>query len=125
MAGPSGTGKSSAPAELSRRSYRTVDTDDDGYAPEIGAEQLWREDPIETLLDERTGGVLETVILDRITTRTNNPFGKSDDERERILTDLATVEPLLRAGATVEIDARASLDEVVDALERIGRQITS
>jgi hypothetical protein len=32
---------------------------------------------------------------------------------------LATVEPLLRAGATAEIDTRAEIDEVVDALERI------
>jgi hypothetical protein len=32
---------------------------------------------------------------------------------------LETVEPLLRAGATYEIDARASLAEVVDELERI------
>jgi hypothetical protein len=46
-------------------------------------------------------------------------FGKSDAERYRMLHDVATVEPLLRAGATAEIDTRAPLDEVVDALERI------
>jgi hypothetical protein len=33
--------------------------------------------------------------------------------------DATTVEPLLRAGATAEIDTRLSLGEVVDALERI------
>jgi hypothetical protein len=37
------------------------------------------------------------------------------------LQDLASVEPLLRARATTEIDARAPLSEVVDELERIAR----
>lgn len=46
-------------------------------------------------------------------------FGKRDVERERILDDLASVEPQLRAGATAEIDTRGALNEVVDALERI------
>jgi hypothetical protein len=46
-------------------------------------------------------------------------------ERKRILHDLATVEPRLRAGATAEIDTRAPLDEVVDALERIAESIAS
>jgi hypothetical protein len=49
----------------------------------------------------------------------SNAFGKRDTERARILDDLAKVEPLLRAGATAEIDTRAPLDEVVDALESI------
>jgi len=59
------------------------------------------------------------VILERLATRATNDFGKSDDERRRILRDLETFEPLLRQGATAEIDARAQLDEVVDALEQI------
>ena len=54
--------------------------------------------------------------------RGTNDFGKSDDERRRILRDLATVEPLLREGATAEIDTRAPLDQVVDALEQIAAQ---
>jgi hypothetical protein len=33
--------------------------------------------------------------------------------------DLAEVEPLLRAGATAELDTRARLHEVANALERI------
>ena len=60
------------------------------------------------------------VILERVAIRETNEFGKRDAERDRILSDLATVEPLLRAGATAEIDTRAPLDEVVDALESIG-----
>jgi hypothetical protein len=54
-----------------------------------------------------------------VTHRETSEFGKREAERVRILDDLANVEPLLRAGATTEIDTRASLDDVVDALERI------
>jgi hypothetical protein len=59
------------------------------------------------------------VLLERVAARHTNDYGKSDAERELILRDLAAVEPLLRAGATAEIDARALLDEVADALEAI------
>jgi thymidylate kinase len=59
------------------------------------------------------------VILERIATRATNPFGRTPAEREAILQDLATVEPALRAGATVEIDTRAPPGDVADALERI------
>jgi thymidylate kinase len=53
------------------------------------------------------------VILERIAHRTPNGFGKSPEERERILHDLASVEPLLRADCTHELDANRPLDEVV------------
>ena len=109
-----------------------------------GWEHLWREDRIEALLDEADDGVLfvsgcvanqerfyprfdavvlltapENVILERVTARESNPFGKSDVERERILADLANVEQPLSAGATAEIDTRAPLDDVVAELESI------
>ena len=109
-----------------------------------GWEQLWREDRIEALLDGYNDGGLfisgcvsnqgkfyprfdavvlltapANVILERVASRESNAFGKRDAERDRILYDLATVEPLLRAGATAEIDTRAPLDEVVNALESI------
>jgi shikimate kinase len=112
----------------------------DGHGPE----PLWREDRIDALLAEHDGGALfvsgcvanqgrfyprfdavvllsapADVILERVAVRETNDFGKTDAQRDQILDDLATVEPLLRAGATVEIDTRAPLDEVVDELERI------
>jgi hypothetical protein len=52
-------------------------------------------------------------------TRCSTKTTTAPAERDRILDDLAKVEPLLRAGATAEIDTRVPLDEVVDALERI------
>jgi dephospho-CoA kinase len=114
------------------------------------SEQLWREDRIAALLDRHQSGVLfvsgcvanqgafyprfaavvllsapAEVILRRVGARETNDFGKTGDDRSRILRDLATVEPLLRAGATFEIDTRASLDEVVDALERIAARASA
>jgi hypothetical protein len=113
-----------------------------------GREQLWREDRIEALLDRHDDGVLfisgcvsnqgkfyprfdavvlltapANVILERVTSRGSNAFGKRDADRDRILYDLATVEPLLRAGATAEIDTRAPPDEVVDGLESIAETV--
>jgi hypothetical protein len=37
----------------------------------------------------------------------------------------STFEPILRAGATVEIDTRASLDKVADALEGIADAVAT
>jgi hypothetical protein len=59
------------------------------------------------------------VILARVAPRETNRFGRAEQERAAILHDLAEVEPLLRAGATAELDTRAPLHEVADALERI------
>jgi dephospho-CoA kinase len=121
-----------------------ADTDYGGYSEERDDEQLWREERIAELLDENGDGVLflsgcvanqgrfyprfdavvllsapADVILERVQARDTNDFGKTEAERRRILADLAAVEPLLRAGATAEIDTRAPLAEVADALERI------
>ncbi len=143
VTGMSGTGKSTALVELARRGHRVVDTDYGDWI-EDGPERLWREERIDELLAEHDDGTLfvsgcvanqgrfyprfdavvllsapPDVILERVSGRATNDFGKTAAERDRILDDLTAVEPLLRAGATAEIDTRASLDEVVDALERI------
>ncbi|WNB85454.1 AAA family ATPase [Cellulomonas sp. ATA003] len=114
----------------------------DGTPPE----PLWREDRIAALLDGHTDGALFVagtvmnqgrfrsrfdavvllsapleVMLRRIADRDGNDFGKTAVERERIVADTAEVEPLLRAGATVEIDTRAPLGEVADRLETVAR----
>jgi broad-specificity NMP kinase len=144
VTGMSGTGKSSALVELARRGHRVVDTDYDGWTAEAGRERVWREDRIGALLDGHDDGSLFIagcvpnqgkfyprfdaivllsapleVILERVSGRDTNDYGKTDEERNLIAHDLATVEPLLRAGATAEIDTRAPLGEVVEALERI------
>ena len=145
VTGMSGTGKSSALAELGQRGYRVVDTDDPGWAEWVpaseepgGGEWLWVEDRMRELLDgddhrtlfvqgcvrnqanfyERFDAIVllsapARVILDRIASRTTNDYGKAAAERELILHHLETVEPLLRAGCTHELDASRPLGEVV------------
>jgi broad-specificity NMP kinase len=115
---------------------------------EPGWEQLWREDRIEALLEEPDDGALfisgtvrnqgtfyprfdavvllsapEDVILERVAKRDTNDYGKSDAQRAEITHHLATVAPLLRAGATAEIDTRAPLADVVDELERLAASL--
>src|SRR3954471_15267643 len=140
----SGTGKSAVLAELERQGHRVVDTDYGEWIDAAGPEPLWREDLIGALLDEHRAGALFVagcvanqgrfyprfdavvllsapveVILARLAARESNDFGKTDEEREKIVRDIEEFEPLLRAGATVEIDTRAPLTEVADRLEQI------
>jgi hypothetical protein len=65
-------------------------------------------------------GAPAEVLLNRISARTTNEFGKSPEERELILGHLREVEPLLRATCTHEIDATLPLADVVDRLAEIG-----
>jgi len=58
-------------------------------------------------------------ILDRIARRTTNDYGKTSLERAMVLDDLASVEPLLRANCTHELDAGRPLSEVVADLVAI------
>lgn len=145
----SGTGKSTVLTELARRGHQVVDTDYGDWIEEVptsagGFERQWREEAIEALLDAHAEDVLFVsgcvanqgafyprfdaivllsaplaVILDRIATRETNSFGRTSEERGAIVRDHAVIEPLLRAGATAEIDTCAALNEVTDALERI------
>ncbi|HEY2695961.1 MAG TPA: AAA family ATPase [Pseudonocardiaceae bacterium] len=144
ITGMSGSGKSTVLAALTTRGFRTLDTDYGEWIDERGGERLWRVDRIDALLAESSDGPLFVagtvanqgrfyprfaeivllsapmpVLLDRIATRTNNSFGRTAAERARIIADTAAIEPLLRARATVEIDTRAPLTEVVDRLARL------
>jgi len=56
------------------------------------------------------------VMLDRVARRDTNPFGKAPAERDRIVADAAVVEPMLRSSATVVVDTRRPLVDVVDQL---------
>ena len=145
VTGMSGTGKSSALAELARRGFRTVDTDEPGWTIEdADGGRWWDEKRIAQLLAEDgptlyVSGTVSNqgrlydrfdavvllsapvgVLLGRIATRTTNDYGKAEEERELILTHLREVEPLLRATCTHEIDATLPLAEVVERLVEIG-----
>ncbi|SBT54852.1 AAA family ATPase [Micromonospora narathiwatensis] len=149
VTGMSGTGKSTALQILAARGHRTVDTDTDRWShwvrlPDGSPDWIWREQAIADLLAGHDGGSLfvagcksnqgrfypqfdhvvllsapADVLLARIASRTNNPYGKRPDERAAILRHLATVEPRLRATATVEIDTSAPIETVVQRLEAL------
>lgn len=113
--------------------------DGDGpSAAEAGKDWVWREDRVTELLatDRRDPlfvsgcaanmggftGRFGTVVLlsapaavmaERLRHRTTNAYGKRPEELARSLELKATVEPLLRSIAHLEIDTTAPLDEVV------------
>jgi adenylate kinase family enzyme len=149
VTGMSGTGKSTALDELGRRGFRVVDTDGPGWSEWVPAtnDWLWVEDRIAELLASDEDGVLYVsgcmsnqvkfydrfdavvllsapleVILERVASRTTNDYGKGPGELDLIRLHLETVEPLLRATCTHELDASRPLDDVVDALVAIGER---
>ena len=145
VTGMSGTGKSTALAELARRGFRVVDTDEPGWKELCGGDWVWREDRLSELLaidatpalyvsgcvsnqgtfyDRFEAIVLLSapaeVILARIETRTTNRYGKAPRERDLVLEHLVSVEPRLRATCTHEIDATRPVGEVVETLIAVG-----
>ncbi len=148
LTGMSGTGKSAALAELEKRGFSVVETDEGAWSEWSDADggYVWREDRIAALLAREEGSTLYVsgtvsnqgrfyprfdavvllsapaeVLLRRITTRTTNDYGKSGEDRDLILRHLAEVEPLLRAICTHEVDATQPLDVVVEQLVAIGK----
>ncbi len=149
LTGMSGTGKSSALAELAGHGVDVVDTDEPGWCVWSEDENgwLWDEERIGELLDgagdvplvvsgcvsnqgrfyDRFDAVVLVTVpvevaLERIRYRTTNPYGKSADESELIREQFATVEPLLRATATHELDGTRPLEEVVADLLALARR---
>ena len=109
-----------------------------------GHDWLWREDRLQDLLSTNDAEVLvvsgcspnqakfspqfdhvvlltapAAVLVARLATRTTNPYGKHPDEVARVLALQQTIEPLLRAGAGLEVDTSASLDQVVATVLRL------
>lgn len=54
-----------------------------------------------------------SVLLERLSSRTTNTYGKDPSERARVLQHVETVEPLLRRVASLEVDTSAALGQVV------------
>lgn len=148
MTGMSGTGKSSALQRLRLLGFRTVDTDEGDWTEwsEADGGYVWREDRIDGLLAGDDGPCLfvsgtvsnqgrfydrfdavilltapASVLLSRIAARATNPYGKTPEQRELVLRDLAQAEPRLRRTCTHEIDATQPLEDVVTQLAAIGR----
>lgn len=139
LTGMSATGKSTVVEELRKRGFRTLDMDDPGHSfRDSAGNQVWCEEVVEKAFSDAgalplfISGCAENqvkfysrltdvvllsaprgVILDRLLTRRNSPYGKTAAEREEVIRNMDEVEPLLRRGASYEIDTSAPLEEVV------------
>ena len=144
LTGMSGSGKSAVVRELVARGYKAIDTDDGWCQVLPGGWQLWREDAIQTLLDADDADILFVagceenqvrfhsqfdaiillsapvdILVDRLATRTSNPFGKAPADLRRVLDDVQAVEPLLRRVADHEVRTTAPVAEVVTTILRL------
>jgi predicted ATPase len=100
LTGLSGTRKSSVLARLAELGHRTVDTDEDDLTTEVRST---------TGTTERQLAAPASVVVERLTTRTNNAYGKAPEEM---------VEAVLRKAATLELNATAPLEAIVEAIGR-------
>jgi shikimate kinase len=139
VTGMSGTGKTSVLDELGRRGRLTLDTDYDGWVLSDGT---WDEPRMSRFLADHDeviiAGTVDNqaafydrfdhvvlfsapfdVISERVASRSNNPYGSSSRERKEIEANLKKFEPLLRNGATVELDARLPVAKLADELDRL------
>lgn len=143
ITGMSGTGKSTVAAELRSLGHRAIDLDDGWCVTRADGEWVWDEGRVDDLLSTVDGhGVVlagcasnqgrfrerfDAVILlsapidlmlRRVRTRTNNPFGQLPEEIDQIVADHAEIEPILRATATHQVWTDRPLAAVVhDVLE--------
>lgn len=139
VTGMSGAGKSTLLKGLALRGHTVVDTDYDGW---VLADGRWDEPRMRNLLDGVSNIVvsgtvenqavfydqfdhvvllsvpLET-LLERVTSRTSNPYGSRPQEREEIARHVDTVEPQLRRGASLELDGREQPASLVAVVERL------
>jgi hypothetical protein len=58
----------------------------------------------------------EDVLVERLRTRTSNPYGRDGAELSQVLSDRAEIEPLLRRSADLVLTTTAPPAEIADAL---------
>ena len=139
VTGMSGTGKTTLLDELRRRGHITVDTDYDGW--EL-PDRTWDERRMQQLLESNPDVVVSgtvdnqvrfydrfehvvllsvplDVLIERVRSRTNNPYGKTSEQQAEIARYLDTVEPRLRRGANLELDGQRKTSELADIIEQL------
>lgn len=142
ITGMSGAGKSTLLDELALRGHLTVETDSGGWKL---SNELWDEQRMARLLEENENIIIDgtvenqgkfydqfdhiillsapvDVLIDRLKTRTNNSYGKTAVEQADVRRYVIEVEPLLRRGATLELDGRRSITELADLVESLTDQ---
>ena len=141
VTGMSGVGKTLV-RELRRRTFRAYDADDDGFSePRDDGRWGWRVERVADVLKQGEAGpdlvffagcseeqvtlpfdyrVMLTapaeILVQRLMARTTNAYGRSEEQRARVLADLADVEPLLRRSADLIIVTTEPTPLVADAL---------
>jgi len=138
VTGMSGAGKTTVLDELSQRGFVTVDTDYDGWELPDGR---WDEPRMDKLLAQHddlvVSGTVENqgrfygrfhhvvllsapleTLLQRVVRRAN-PYGRTPEQQAEIAEYVRTVEPLLRRGATAELDGRREVSDLADAIEKL------
>lgn len=139
ITGMSGAGKTTLLDELRSRGHLTVDTDYDGWELPGG---LWDEPRMNELLvqhdDILVSGTVANqgrfydrfdhvvllsapvdVLIERIANRTSNPYGRTVAQQDEVRRYVREVEPLLRRGASAELDGRRPIAELADAIEAL------
>ena len=143
LTGMTGTGKSSVIRSLADLGYKAIDTDD-GWCEQLpDGRQRWREDAIASLLATEDADVLFVAgceenqvrfhpqfdhiilmsapiqtLMQRLADRTGNPYGKTQGDLDRVLSDTRDIEPRLRRAADHEISTTMPLGDVVRAILR-------
>ncbi|WP_313813394.1 AAA family ATPase [Glutamicibacter sp.] len=139
LTGMSGTGKSTVLNELNTRGHQTLDTDYGAWTLPNG---LWDEPRMTELLAKNQqliiSGTVENqgqfydrfdhiillsaplrVLLQRVSERTNNHYGKTSEQQSQIAAHKQSIEPILRRGATLELDSRRTITELANAIEKL------
>jgi dephospho-CoA kinase len=106
-----------------------------------GQDLVWREDRIQDLLSTEDADVLflsgcapnqvrfysqfdhivllsapVPLMLERLATRTTNPYGKHPDEIAMVINNTRAVEPKLRSAAGLEVDTSVPLAQVIETI---------
>jgi shikimate kinase len=114
---------------------------DDRFGSVEEPDWIWREDRIQRLLSTEDADVLFVsgcksnqgkfysqfdhvvllsapvpLLMERLATRTTNPYGKHPDELARILGHVHAVEPMLRRTASLEVDTSAPIEQVIETI---------
>ena len=127
--------------QLQLMGFHAMDADDGYTRIDADGFQQWNETAVDALLVDERADILffagceenmidylsrfdcivllsapKEVLLRRIEDRTNNPFGKTQIERERILFDLEHIEPRLRKIANFEVNTDDDFELVVEQI---------